>query len=77
MNLCAQLFFLINTRMANDPRYKEDQTAFRNWIGRAYDTLSSLVEKLEKSVMDLVTTSLQTPPVASDTNTILLQMQKH
>ena len=62
--------------MANDPRYKEDQTAFTNWIGQAHDTLSELVEKLGESGMGLVTTSLQAPVVASDTNTTLLEMQK-
>ena len=62
--------------MANDPRYKEDQTAFRNWIGRAHDTLSELVEKLGESGMGLVTTSLHAPVVASDINTTILEMQK-
>ena len=74
--MCTAIFFIINTKMANDPRYKEDQTAFRNWIGQAHDTLSELVEKLGESGMGLVTTSLQAPAVASDTNTTLLEMQK-
>ena len=71
--------------MASDPKYNEDQTAFRNWIGKTEDAPTELIEKFEKleltekleeSGMDLVTTSLQAPPAASNTNVILLQMSK-
>ena len=67
---------MINTKMANDSKYKEDQTAFRSWIGRAEDALSELVDKLEESGMNLVTTSSQAPPATSDLATILQQMAK-
>ena len=66
--------FMLITNMANDSKYKEDQTAFRSWIGRAEDALSELVDKLEESGMNLVTTSSQAPPATSDIATILLQM---
>ena len=68
--------FMLNTNMANDSNYKEDQTALRNWLGRAEDALSELVEKLEESDMNLVTTSSQAPPATSDIATILQQMAK-
>ena len=74
-SMCTALFML-NTKMANETKFKEDQTAFRNWIGRAEDAFSELVDKLEESGMDLVTTSSQAPPVVSDINMILLQMSK-
>ena len=67
---------MLNKNMANDVKFKEDQTALRTWIGKAEDALSELVQKLEESGMNLVTTSLQPPAAASDTNTILLEMQK-
>ena len=38
--------FMLNTNMANDANYKEDQTALRNWLGRAEDALSDLIDKL-------------------------------
>ena len=31
-SMCTAIFML-NTNMANDPKFKADQTAFRNWIG--------------------------------------------
>ena len=68
--------FMINNNMANDSKFREDQTAFRNWLGRAEDALSELVDKLEESGMNLVTTSSQAPPPASDITSILLQMSK-
>ena len=68
--------FMLNTNMTNDSKYKEDQTAFRCWIGRAEDALSELVDNLEESGMNLVTTSLQAPPATSDSATILQQMAK-
>ena len=74
-SMCTAIFML-NKNMANDLKFKEDQTALRTWIGKAEDALSELVEKLEESGMNLVTTSLQPPAAASDTNTILLEMQK-
>ena len=64
------------TKMANDPQYKEDQTAFRNWIGRAEDALCELLDKLEETGMDLPIASSQAPPVSSDINAILLQISK-
>ena len=31
--MCTAIF-MINTKMANDTKYKDDQVAFRNWIDR-------------------------------------------
>ena len=82
--MCTAIF-KANTEMANDPKYNEDQTAFRNLIGKAEDAPSELIEKfgkleltdkLDKSGLDLVTTSLQAPPAACNTNAILLEMSK-
>ena len=74
-SMCTAIFML-NKNMANDLKFKEDQTALRTWIGKAEDALSELVEKLEESGMNLVTTFSQPPVAASDTNTTLLEMQK-
>ena len=68
--------FMLNTNMANDSKFKEDQSALRIWIGRAEDALSELVDKLEESGMNLVTTSSPAPAATSDIATILQQMAK-
>ena len=44
--LCTA-FFKVNSKMTNDAKYKEDQTAFRGLIGKLEDALSELIEKLE------------------------------
>ena len=68
--------FMLNTNMANDSKFKEDQSALRIWIGRAEDALSELIDKLEEIGMNLVTTSSQVPPATSDLAAILQQMAK-
>ena len=68
--MCTAIF-KANTKMASHPKYYEDQTAFKNWIAKAEDPPSELIEKfgkleltdkLDESGLDLVTTSLQAPP---------------
>ena len=74
-SMCTAIFKL-NTNMNNDPKFKADQTAFRNWLGQAEDALSELHEKLEETGMDIPIASPQAPPVSSDINAIILQMSK-
>ena len=83
-SVCTAVFET-DAEMAKDPKYNEDQTAFKDWIGEAEDAPSELIEKFEKlelidkleeSGMDIVTFSLQAPPAACNTNAILLQMSK-
>merc|ERR1712082_511637 len=68
--------FMINTKMASDQKYKDDQAAFRNWIDRAEDALADLIDKLEESGMNIASDHAQAP-VSSDISAVLLQMSKH
>merc|ERR1712082_287951 len=67
--------FMINTKMASDQKYKDDQAAFRNWIDRAEDALADLIDKLEESGMNIASDHAQAP-VASDLSSILQHMDK-
>ena len=65
--------FMINTKMASDQKYKDDQTIFRNWIGRSEDALADLIDKLEESGMNIASDHAQ-EPVSSDISAVLLQI---
>merc|ERR1712082_321119 len=74
--IMSTAIFMINTKMASDQKYKDDQTIFRNWIDRSEDALADLIDKLEETGMNIPSDYVQASAPSSDLSAVLLQMSK-